>query len=157
FGAIERPMSQEFPAQNWIDYSDSSHGLTLLNQGLPGNNVSEGTLMLSLLRSSRIQSYGIGGGFEGQGSDSGLELGQERLFHYALVPHTGDWKSSGAFRAGLEFNNPLIICKSTSHAGQLPSRWGLLELSPSNVILSALKSAKDGATIFRIYEAEGKP
>ena len=45
--------------------------------------------MLSLLRSSRIQSYGIGGGFEGQGSDSGLEVGKELTLHYALVPHIG--------------------------------------------------------------------
>jgi alpha-mannosidase len=156
FGAIERPMAQEFPAQNWIDYSDADHGVTLVNRGLPGNNVADGTMMLSLMRSSRIQSYGIGGGFEGQGSDSGLELGQERTLHYALVPHTGDWREAGAYRAGLEFNNPLVVRKSAPHAGSLPSRWGLLEVSPSNVVLSALKPAKDGATVFRVYEASGK-
>jgi alpha-mannosidase len=57
FGAIERPMAQEFPAQNWIDYSDADHGVTLLNRGLPGNNVADGTLMLSLIRSTRHQYY----------------------------------------------------------------------------------------------------
>jgi alpha-mannosidase len=156
FGSIERPTAQEFPAQNWIDYSDSAHGVTLLNQAMPGNNVAEGTLMLSLLRSSRIQSYGIGGGFEGQGSDSGLELGQERTLHYALVPHSGDWSGSGAYRAGLEFNNPLIVRKSETHAGSLPTRWGLLEVSPGNVVVSAVKPAKDGSTIIRVYEAGGR-
>ena len=155
FGAIERPTAQEFPAQNWIDYSDSAHGVTLVNRGLPGNNVAEGTLMLSLLRSSRIQSYGIGGGFEGQGSDSGLELGQERTFHYALIPHSGDWKASSAYRAGLEFNNPLIVRKSAPHAGSLPKRWGVLEVSPDNVVVSALKEAADGSIIIRVYEASG--
>lgn len=155
FGAIERPMAQEFPAQNWIDYSDSSHGVALLNRGMPGNNVANGTLMLSLLRSSRIQSYGIGGGFEGQGSDSGLELGQERTLSYALVPHAGDWKTATVYRAGLEFNNPLVASKSASHTGSLPKRWGLLEVSPDNVVLSALKSAKDGSTVVRVYEANG--
>ena len=156
FGAIERPTAQEFPAQNWIDWSDADHGLTLVNRGLPGNNVADGTLMLSLLRSSRIQSYGIGGGFEGQGSDTGLELGQERTLHYALVPHSGDWRAAGAFRAGLEFNNPLIVRKSASHPGSLPKRWGLLEVSPPNIVLTALKPAKDGATVIRVYEASGK-
>jgi len=153
FGAIERPTAQEFPAQNWIDYSDSSHGVTLLNRAMPGNNVADGTLMLSLLRSSRIQSYGIGGGFEGQGSDSGLELGQECTLHYALVPHSGDWSASGAYRAGLEFNNPLIVRKSETHAGSLPNRWGLLGVTPANVVVSALKPAKDGSMIIRVYEA----
>jgi alpha-mannosidase len=156
FGAIERPTAQEFPAQNWIDYSDSDHGVTLLNRAMPGNNVAEGTLMLSLLRSSRIQSYGIGGGFEGQGSDSGLELGQERTLRYALVPHSGNWSTSQAYRAGLEFNNPLIVHKSTAHAGSLPSRWGLLEVSPPNVVVSALKPANDGSMVIRVYEAGGR-
>jgi alpha-mannosidase len=156
FGAVERSMAQEFPAQNWIDYSDESHGVTLLNRGLPGNNVAEGTLMLSLLRSSRIQSYGIGGGFEGQGSDSGLEVGKELTLHYALVPHIGNWKTSQAYRAGLEFNNPLIVSKSEPHPGRLPNRWGLVEVSPDNVVLSAFKPGKDSSTVIRIYEAEGK-
>jgi alpha-mannosidase len=156
FGAIERPTAQEFPVQNWIDYSDGAHGVALLNRGLPGNNVADGTLMLSLLRSTRIQSYGIGGGFEGQGSDTGLELNQERTFHYALLPHRSDWREAAVYRAGLEFNNPLIVRKSASHPGNLPKRWGLLELSPSNVVLSALKPARDGAIIVRVYEASGK-
>lgn len=157
FGAIERPNAQEFPAQNWTDYSDGAHGLTLLNRGLPGNNVADGTLMLSLLRSSRIQSYGIGGGFEGQGSDSGLELGQTRTMQYALLPHEGDWRAAGSCLAGLEFNNPLIVRKSSPHPGTLSDRWGLLDVSPANVVLSALKPAKDGAGIIRVYEAAGEP
>ena len=33
FGAIERQGTQEFPAQNWFDYSDGKHGLALLNVG----------------------------------------------------------------------------------------------------------------------------
>jgi alpha-mannosidase len=156
FGAIERPTAQEFPAQNWIDYSDAKHGVTLLNRGLPGNNVADGTLMLSLMRSSRIQSYGIGGGFEGQGSDSGLEVGQERTLQYALVPHAGDWREAGSYRAGLEFDNPLIVRKSAPHPGSLPNRWGLVEVSPPNVVLSALKPGKDGVAVVRVYEASSK-
>jgi alpha-mannosidase len=156
FGAIERPMNQEFPAQNWIDYSDGGHGMTLVNRGLPGNNVADNTLMLSLMRSSRIQSYGIGGGFEGQGSDSGLELGKELIFHYALVPHAGDWREAQAYRVGLEFNNPLLVRKASPHEGILPGKWSLVEVSPANVVLSALKPANDGATVLRVYEASGK-
>jgi len=157
FGALERPLSQEFPAQNWIDYSDDQKGVALLNRGLPGNNVADGVLMLSLLRSTRIQSYGIGGGFEGQSSDSGLELGKELTFQYALSPHTGDWRQADVSRSGLEFNNPFIVHKAASHVGKLPKRWGLLECSAPNVVISAFKPARNGATILRIYEAQGKP
>jgi alpha-mannosidase len=38
----------------------------------------------------------------------------------------------------------------------MPAKWGLLEISPANVVLSALKPAADGATVLRVYEASGK-
>jgi len=83
-------------------------------------------------------------------------LGKELISHYALLPHAGDWRDAGVTRAGLEFNNPLIVRKAASHNGTLPKQWGLLEVSPPNVVLSALKPAKDGATVVRVYEATGK-
>jgi alpha-mannosidase len=157
FGAIERPKNAEFPAQNWSDLSTSDHGVALLNRGLPGNNAVAGTLLLSLLRSVRIQAYEHGGGFEEQGSDSGLELGKQFTFHYALLPHAGDWHQARVYRVGLEFNNPLIVEKVVPHAGSLPSQWGLIEVSPGNVVVSAVKPSKDGTLVVRLYEASGQP
>jgi alpha-mannosidase len=93
FGAIERPQKREFPAQNWMDYSDGAHGLTVLNQGLPGSNLADGKLMISLMRSARLISYGFSGGYEpGVGSDSGLGIGGKYTLNYAMVPDTGDWR-----------------------------------------------------------------
>ena len=158
FGAIERPVEQEFPAQNWMDYSDGTRGLALLNRGLPGNNVAGGTLLLSLLRSARISAYPFFGGYEpGVSSDLGLELGVERTFDYALVPHAGDWRQAEVYKAGWEFNHPLLAHKVTAHGGGLPHRWGLLEVSQPNVVASALMPGRDGSVMLRIYEASGKP
>ena len=158
FGSVERPTAQEFPAQNWIDWSDGAKGVALLNRGLPGNNVADGTLILSLMRSALISAYPFFGGYEpGVSSDLGLELGEERTFDYALVPHLGSWQEAGVYRAGLEFNNPLIARTVARHAGTLPKRWGLLELSPANAVTSALKMGEDSGVILRVYEAAGKP
>jgi alpha-mannosidase len=158
FGAIERPLEQEFPAQYWVDYSDGNKGLALLNRGLPGNNVAGGTLMLSLLRSARITAYPFFGGYEpGVSSDLGLELGVERTFDYALVPHAGDWRDAEVYKAGWEFNHPLLARKVPPHGGGLPRRWGLLEISPPNVVASALMPGRDGSLMLRIYEATGRP
>ena len=158
FGAIERPQRQEFPAQNWIDYGDGAHGLSLINQGLPGNNVADDKLMLSLMRSARLISYGFSGGYEpGVGSDTGLGIGGKYALNYALVPHAGDWRSAAPWRSGLEFNNPLIARTVAAHAGALPARWGLLEVSNDDAVTSALKPGKDGTVILRVYEAAGKP
>ena len=157
FGAVERPLSQEFPAQNWSDWSDGIRGVALLNRGLPGNNVAEGTLMLSLMRSARISAYPFFGGYEpGVSSDLGLEWGAKRTFDYALLPHAGDWRAAQVYRAGWEFNNPLLVRKVKVHPGRLPKRWGLLEVSQSDVVLSALKPGRDGSVVLRVYEAAGR-
>jgi alpha-mannosidase len=158
FGAIERAERQELPAQNWSDYSDGSRGLALLNRGLPGNNVAGGELMLSLMRSTRLISYGYIGGFEpGVGSDTALGIGRKYTLDYGLVPHTGDWRASTPWRAGLEFNNPLITRMIAPHRGILPARWGILEVSNEAVVTSALKPGKDGTAVLRVYEASGQP
>lgn len=158
FGAIERPDGIEFPAQNWIDWGDGKKGVALLNRGLPGNNVADGVMMLSLMRSTRIKAYGFGGGYEpGMDSDSGLEMGKELTFDYALVPHSQDWRQATIYRDGLEFNNPLITLTTASHPGVLQNRWGFLEITSSNVVVSALKPGEDDSAVLRIYEATGQP
>ena len=156
FGSIERPDGIEFPAQNWADYSDGSKGLAILNRGLPGNLTSESTMMVSLMRSARIASYGYGGGYErGMSSDTGLMLGANPEFEYALVPHEGDWRKAEIYKYGQEYNNPLLCRKAGIHSGKLPKTWGLLEVSNPNVVMTSLKPGKDGSTILRIYEASG--
>jgi len=158
FGSIERPEGIEFPAQDWVDYSDAQGGLALLNRGLPGNLTTDGTMMVSLLRSHTLGAYGFGGGYEpGMSSESGRQLGKSRTVQYALYPHAGDWRTANVFRAGLEFNRPLIAAKATTHTGELPHRWGLLEVTPSDVVVSALKPGRDGSAILRVYEATDRP
>jgi alpha-mannosidase len=158
FGAIERPDRIEFPAQNWVDQGDGRRGIALLNVGLPGNVADGGTLMLSLLRSHNLGRYGFGGGYEpGMSSESGFQLGIERSMRYALVPHAGDWTSARVFRDGYEFNHPLIVRKAAPHAGPLPKRWGLLEVSSPQVVVSSLAPDRDGRPVLRVYEATGQP
>ncbi len=158
FGAIERASNQEFPAQNWIDYGDGGRGITLVNRGIPGNNVADGTMMLSLMRSTKLISYGYIGGFEpGVGSDSALGLGRRYILDYALVPHSGNWRDARPWRAGLEFNNPLIARTVAPKKGDLPPRWGMLDVSDANVVVSALKPSRNGSSILRVYEASGRP
>jgi alpha-mannosidase len=39
----------------------------------------------------------------------------------------------------------------------LPLRWGWLDVSQPNVIVSALKPGPGGSVIVRVYEASGRP
>ena len=44
------------------------------------------------------------------------------------------------------------------HDGKRPNKWGFLEVSNANVVMSALMPAEDGAgLIVRMYEAAGQP
>lgn len=157
FGAISRPNGIEFPAQNWVEYGDGEHGLTLTNRGLPGHNAADDTLMLSLCRSSSIVAYGFGGGYEpGMSSASGLELGRELTFDYGLVPHLGDWRDTRAWRHGMEKNHPLLTRVASSSDGVLASRWGLLEIDHPHVAVSTLKSSRDDRAVLRVYDAGGQ-
>jgi alpha-mannosidase len=61
------------------------------------------------------------------------------------------------WRAGLEFNNPLIARTVAPKKGDLPGRWGMLEVSDPNVVVSALKPSRDGKSVLRVYEASGRP
>jgi alpha-mannosidase len=158
FGAIDRPGSIEFPAQNWVDHGDGQRGLAVLNIGLPGNLVTEGTMMVSLMRAHTLGAYGFGGGYEpGMSSESGLQLGTERVMRYALLPHAGDWRDAGIVRAGWELNHPLMCRNESPHSGALPKRWGLLDVSNPNVVVSSLKPSTGGDVALRIYEASGRP
>jgi alpha-mannosidase len=156
FGALDRPFNQEFPAQNWMDYTGADRGVALLNRGLPGNNIAGNTMLLSLMRSARLISYGSIGGSD-ESSDSGLQLGKRIGFDYALQPHEGNWQAAHVFRAGLDFNNPLIARLASVHAGDLPNRWGMLDVSNDRVVISALKPSLDGEIAVRVYEAAGQP
>jgi alpha-mannosidase len=158
FGAIERPAGIEFPAQNWVDQGDADHGLAVLNAGLPGHVVTDGTVMVSVLRSHNLGAYGFGGGYEpGMSSEEAFQIGKERTSRYALLPHAGDWRKAGVPRAGMEFNHPLLTRVVAAHEGTLPKTWGLVDVSSSNVVVSSLKPTADGGIALRIYEAAGLP
>ncbi|HZO90178.1 MAG TPA: glycoside hydrolase family 38 C-terminal domain-containing protein [Chthonomonadaceae bacterium] len=156
FGAIERPQG-EFPAQNWVDYSGEGKGIALLNKGLPGNNVDDGVLLLSLLKCTALkEGYGEVGGFrKSTKTTDGYEIGVEHTFEYALVPHAGDWRDAKIYRQGMEFNRPLLARKVKPAPGRLPQRMSLFSVSADNVVISAVRASPAG-TVVRVYEAEGR-
>ena len=89
-------------------------------------------------------------------SETGLQLGKERTIRYALLPHAGDWREASVYRDALELNHPLMCRPVAAHPGLLPPRWGLLEVSAPNVVVSSMKPGKDGTAVLRVYEAAGK-
>jgi len=146
FGIAERPEG-EYPALNWVDYQDDTKGLCLLNRGIPGNNVTDGVMMLSLFR-----AVDMGPGKK-ECPDS-YAIGKKQVFEYSLIPFPSKDEQYQPWLLGKEFNQP-----ATARMGELKKCPGLEEsffsLSPDNVVLSCARNSKDGVMV-RFYEAAGR-
>jgi alpha-mannosidase len=151
FGSVERPSGVEFPAQSWTDYGNGQSGLGLVNAALPGNMVTDGTIMLSLMRAENLGDYN-----GGDTSETGMELNVPRAFRYALIPHAKTWKEALLPRAAEEINHPLQAFKLEPHRGSLPSKWGFLSVSSPNIVVTSVKPGPDGTTMVRLYESWGQ-
>jgi len=160
-GAISRPADgAEAPAQRWIDISNGEMGVSLLNDCRYAFDILNGTMRMTALR-------GI------PDLDPEADVGEHHL-HYALYPHTGDWRQGSTVRRGWAFNMPLIARQALRRAGviapwiapginhAMPPAFGFLEVHPDNVVVTAFKLEQEdwgpGApVILRLYETDGRP
>ena len=145
----------EVSAQRWVDVSSLSedYGVSLLNDSKYGFSFKENTLRMSLLRGPRRGYRFTPESWADQSEEPRIGIHHIR---YAIYPHRGDWKAAGTVRRGFEFNYPLQVVLEDPHDGDLPSQHSFIEVSPENVILTAMKEAEDSEDIIlRLYEAHG--
>jgi len=95
----ETADGQEVPAQKWVDISDNSKGIALLNKTKYGHSYHKDDLRLTLMRAAGAP-------------DIYPNLGKFKI-SYALYPHAGDW-TNGVWQEGDDFNVPVL-------AGEPPS------------------------------------
>jgi len=82
------------------------------------------------------------------------------VFRYSLSSGPGDWKASKAYRAGIDWNNPLLpISVADDITGKsLPPTRSFCSLKQGSLVLSSLKKSDRGPSILlRAYEVEGAP
>ena len=146
----------EVAAQRWADVTDQSgdHGVTLLNDSKYGFSFQQDVLRMSLIRGPR-RGYPDTPEMWSDQSDEPL-VGIHHV-KYALVPHRGGWKELAPTRLGVDFNAPFLARLEPSHAGQLSSAFGALNVEPANVVVEAVKKAEDSNDlVVRLYETDGK-
>ena len=129
---------------SWADCSDEESGLTLINTG----NIAYYRSPENGATLSMVLAYG--GPHRAKGP---TYLADEHKFRYSLVPHAGDWKAAKSYRYAAEVGSPLITRVTSNHDGCLPPSAGLLEVTPANVVSSALLPGKPAQ--LRIVEMEG--
>ncbi len=142
FGAIERAMKhgEEVPALRWAAVEAGAPGkrtaCVLFNDSKHGHAFHDGTLCLTLLRSSFAP-------------DPLPEIGQHEV-RCALACVPAPFDASSASRAASAFDQELQVVSTTRHGGRLPATAGLVRVEGG--VLSGLKAAEDGAGIvMRLY------
>ncbi|MGI9092361.1 MAG: glycoside hydrolase family 38 C-terminal domain-containing protein [Mycobacteriales bacterium] len=152
----------------------AGRSFAVLNAGTPGFVVdTTGALHLSLLRSCTgwPSAVWIDPPKRTVPDGSGFQLQHwSHTFEYAFVAGEGDWRDAGFVHSGHALNHPLTAVRAAPGVGALDPTTTLVGVSPTNVVLAALKAtgnpqarggterpaAEDGVTL-RVYEAHGRP
>lgn len=143
--------------QQW-ESAFADYSVAVVNQGTPGFVISsDGSLYLNLMRSCTGWPSGvwIDGPRRTVPDGSGFQLQHwTHTFRYSLVAGEGDWRQAGFVQSGQEANHPLIATPVPATPGRLPASASLGEVSPSSVVLTALKPENQHITT-RVYESTG--
>jgi alpha-mannosidase len=153
YGHLQRPTHRntswdmarfEVVAHKWVDLSDPTYGVALLNDCKYGHKVHRHILDLNLLRSPKSP-------------DPQADMG-EHEFTYALFPHPGGYREGGVIQEGYALNVPLLAFPTTAHDGPLAPTFSRFTVNVPNVIVEVVKLAEDNDDlILRLYEAYGQP
>ncbi|MEQ8671747.1 MAG: alpha-mannosidase [Aggregatilineales bacterium] len=150
WGNVERPTHRntswdwarfETVAHKWVDLSEGSYGVSLLNDCKYGHDIHRNTIRLSLLRAPTYP-------------DETADLAQH-TFTYALLPHTNDWRES-TIPAAYHLNNPPIVFQPENSRKTEPETCtSFIRVDQKNVVIEAIKQAEDGnGIIVRLYESQ---
>ncbi len=131
----------EVSAHNFIDMSEDSYGLSILNDCKYGYEVDKQRMIITLLKAPMNPD---------PKSDRG-----EHYFTYSLYPHAGSWKQAATITRGLEINNPMKAVELDENA-KGDAVKSFISVSASNVPLEAVKKCEDeDAYIVRFVEKTG--
>ncbi len=157
---VEQPVATH-PQAGFVDLSNGDQGLMVANRGLPEYEAFQGVegteIALTLLRSvgwlSRDDLRCRRGHAGPEVETPEAQCLGPYSFDYALVPHTGDWRT--AFHQAHAFNAPLRGIVTDLHAGTLPLEGSFVKASPCSLTVSAIKKAEEGqGLIIRLHNTE---
>jgi alpha-mannosidase len=142
----EIPMTEQ-PMNSFVDYSDGTAGLALLNEGLKAYEAhgdADGTVSLTLLRCFPLRIC-VTTELLDYTDDKGSQCLGKHSFRYAILPHAGDWEQGGVWSAAERFNGKLLAGQiGLSPYGSQPMARSFVELRQENLHLSAIKRSEDG-------------
>ena len=172
FDVVERPIEpgpespwhgigpRTFPMQRFLDVSDGRVGLAILNEGLREYEVSrdpERAIAVTLLRAFEVSICTSAAGWEVFPDMKLSQCPGRHEFRYDIYPHEGCWDEAAALQEVERLTVPLATAQAGPHKGDLPKRLSFFEVTPLDLVTSALKRSEDGkALILRLYNPTKK-
>jgi hypothetical protein len=141
--------------QNWIFAGNTEWGLTIAT-GEQFVRMTDGVLRSEMLRGARFTSVKVV-----RGDTVGVMDYPPKgayTFRYSLSSGRGDWRANKSYRAGMNFNSPLLPVSVVDDISQksLPATQSFFSTEAGTLVLSAVKKADtDNAVVLRVFEAEG--
>ena len=140
--------SGDWPALDWVNYSDNQGGLSIANTGTPGHQLVGKNILIALLRSGT--RCADGSMYPQEGS---FEQGRHN-FAFAFQAHSPA-ELGKAVQLGAMLNRP-PICRQTKTKAVSKKSASLLRYKQSNIALSAIHTCPDGGILVRLYESIGR-
>jgi len=144
---VEPPQSEQ-PMNSFIDISDGQNGLAILNEGMKAYEASdeaEPELRLTLLRAFPLRICVTTEMTDYSNIDKSSQCLGRHKFHYAVMPHKGDWEQANLWKAAEQFNLPLVIGQTApTISGTEPTQKSFLELADDTISVSAVKRSESG-------------
>lgn len=164
---VEQPANV-YPQKRFVDVSNGTRGLAVLNRGLPEYEVVQSgpaiagenqmAVALTLLRCTEWLSRGDLSTRRGHAGPMEHTPEAQCLgiheFDYALLLHKGSWETAEALvlREAQAFNVPIRALVTEQHTGQLAAQATLVAVEPRELVVSAIKRGYAGVgLIVRVY------
>jgi mannosylglycerate hydrolase len=157
----EPPQSEE-PMNSFIDITDGKIGLAILNEGMKAYEATDQTepeLRLTLLRSFPLRICVTQEMTDYSQIDKSSQCLGKHTFHYAVMPHQGDWEQAKLWNAAERFNLPLVIGQTApTENGTEPLAKSFFEITDDTIAVSAVKQSESGSGwIVRLFNPASKP
>lgn len=145
---FREPPQSEQPMNSFIDITDGQNGLAILNEGMKAYEASDQDqpeLRLTLLRAFPLRICVTQEMTDYSQIDKSSQCLGKHKFHYAVMPHQGDWEKASLWNAAEQFNLPLVIGQTApTKNGSEPIEKSFLEISDETIAVSAVKKSEVG-------------
>ncbi len=141
--------------QDWLSAGTNEWGITI-SADHQLFTVSEASIRGGMLRGTRYNPLNIV-------RDGKTVLLQQPpagryVYRYSFTSAKGNWAAGKSWRAGMDFNTPLIPVSAVNELSRksLPPERSFCSLDGDNLVISALKKAdRDSSIVLRIFEITG--